>query len=175
MNYDDGFWITSLYQARNGHWQKLHGRCGSRIFPIHTRFTNRDNRTPVTPKSGRHPFAPDLSNADSAIHGRLLSYQWANVNQSEDIQLKIKTSRDETVICKPVSWYSTFSVVLDEPNGRQIVSLSANERSVRTLLSKIVATNCTVTLFGQRRPNAPSPELLWAVPQSKNVQSSQPK
>jgi hypothetical protein len=175
MNYDDGYWITSLYQARNGHWQKLQGRCGSRIFPIHTRFTNRENHTPVTPKSGRHPFAPDLSNADSATHGRLLGYQWANVNQSEDIQLNVKTPHGEIVACKPVSWYSTLSIVLDEPNGRQVVSLSANEKSVRTLLDKIVAANCTVALFGQRRPNVPTPELLWAVPQSKDVQGSQPK
>ena len=175
MNYDDGYWITSLYQASNGHWQKLQGRLRSWIFPIHTRFTNRENHTPVTPKSGRHPFAPDLSNADSTTQGRLLGYQWANVEQSEDIQLNVKTARGETVVCKPVSWYSTFSVVLDEPTGRQIVSLSANQKSVRTLLDKIVAANCTVALFGQRRPNFPSPELLWAIPQSKDVQSSQPR
>jgi len=175
MNYDDGYWITSLYQARNGHWQKLQGRCGSRIFPIHTRFTNHENHTPVTPKSGRHPFAPDLSNTGPATHGRLLGYRWANVNQSEDIQLNVKTPHGELVIGKPVSWYSTLSVVLDEPNGRQIVSLSANEKSVRTLLDKIVAANCTVALFGQRRPNSSSPELLWAVSQSTDVQSSQPK
>jgi hypothetical protein len=175
MNYDEGYWITSLYQARNGRWQKLQGRCGSWIFPIYTRFTNRENHTPVTPESGRHPFAPNLSNDHTTTQGRLLDYQWANVNQSEDIQLNVKTPRDEIVTCKPVSWYSTFSIVLDESNGRQIVSLSANEKSVRTLLDKIVATKCTVTLFGQRRPNSSSPEILWAVPQSKDIQSSQPK
>lgn len=162
MNFDDGYWITNLYQARAGRWQRVRGQLGTRTYPIHTRFTNRENHTPVAPKTGRHPFAPDLSNARPTVEGRLLSYRWANVEQSEDIQLNLKTHRGVAIACKPVSWYSTLSVVLDEPNGRQIVSLAADPKSVRALLDRIVAAGCDVALFGQRRPNTQTPELLWA-------------
>jgi hypothetical protein len=162
MNYDDGYWITSLYQARNGRWQRFQGRSGDRTFPIYTRFTNRDNHTPVIPKTGRHPFAPDLSNASTNTRGALLGYQWANVEQSEDIQLNVIVPGSKRVTCEPVSWYSTFSAVLDEPRGRQVVSLAASAKSVRTLLDTIVARRSTVTVSGQRRQNRASPELLWA-------------
>jgi hypothetical protein len=175
MNFDDGYWITNLYQARGGRWQRVRGTLGTRTFPIHTRFTYRENHTPVTPKAGRHPVAPDLSNTRATVEGRLLSYRWANVEQSEDIQLNLRTHRGEPVSCKPVSWYSTFSVVLDEPNGRQIVSLAADPKSVRALLDKILATGCDVTLFGQRRSGSQTPELLWATPKSKPTQNSKQK
>jgi hypothetical protein len=175
MSFDDGYWITNLYQARGGRWQEVQGALGTRTYPIYTRFTNSENHTPVTPKAGRHPFAPDLSNAHATVEGRLLSYRWANVEQSEDIQLNLKTQRGDRVPCKPVSWYSTFSIVLDEPNGRQIVSLAADPKSVRALLDKIVAAGYEVTLFGQRRPNSRTPELLWATPKSKPTQGSKQK
>jgi hypothetical protein len=162
MNYDDGYWITSLYEATRGHWQRLGGRFGQRTFPVYTRFSNRNNHTPVIPKAGRHPFAPDLSNAFANVFGSLVEYKWANVEASEDIQFSIIAAGNKQLICKPVSWYSTFSVVLDEPRGRQVVSLAANEKSVRRLLDTIVAERCTVSLFGQRRSNPFTPELLWA-------------
>ena len=167
MNYDDGYWITSLYQARSGRWQKVEGGSGERTFPIYTRFTNRDNHTPVKPKPGRHPFAPDLSNTSPNILGSLQSYRWADVEQSEDIQLNVLARGGKRLTLEPVSWYSTFIVVLDEPGGRRIVSLDANEKSVKALLNKIVTDGCTVTAFGGRRQNKPSPELMWATPAFK--------
>ncbi|MGA3267616.1 MAG: VCBS repeat-containing protein [Verrucomicrobiota bacterium] len=175
MNYDDGYWITSLYQARHGRWQRLQGKTGNWTFPIYTRFTIRNNHTPVSPKVGRHPFAPDLSNTSANNHGFLLSYQWANVEESQDIQLNVAASGNRQVTFKPVSWYSTFSVVLDQPEGRQIVSLAANENSVRALLDKIVAKGCAVAISGQRYPNMPSPELLWAALTPKSNQRAYEK
>jgi hypothetical protein len=162
MNYDDGYWITSLYHAERGHWQCLQRTTSGQKFPIFTRFTNRDNHVPVTPKTGRHPFAPDLANLTPNTRGVLTGYRWANVGESQDIQLEILTSNGQRVTCQPASWYSTFSVVLDEPSGRQIVSLSANEKSVRLLLDKIVTSRFPVTVSGQRNRKTLSPELLWA-------------
>jgi hypothetical protein len=63
MNFDDGYWITNIYEVRNARWQRIVGRHGRRVYPLYTRFTFRENHRPTMPKRGRHPFAPDLSNA----------------------------------------------------------------------------------------------------------------
>ncbi len=62
MNFDDGYWITNLYEARDARWQRFRGIHGRRTYPLFTRFTYRPNKKPVLPKPGRHPFATDLSN-----------------------------------------------------------------------------------------------------------------
>jgi hypothetical protein len=41
QSYDDGYWITSAYEARDAHWRLISGEHASRTFPIYTRFTNR--------------------------------------------------------------------------------------------------------------------------------------
>jgi len=169
MNFNDGYWVTSLYKASNGRWQKLQGQIGNRTFPLFTRFTFRDNHTPVAPMSGRHPIAPDLSNASTNLRGRLVSYRWANVEESQDIELHLQTPDNQEVIDKPVSWYSTFNAVLDEPGGRQIVSLDASAESMRALLDKIMDEHCLVSLTGRRNPDNQSPEMLWAVPASESA------
>lgn len=63
MNYDDGYWITNIYEVRNGRWRRIVGRHGNRRYPLYTRFTFKPNHKPTLPKRGRHPTAPDLSNA----------------------------------------------------------------------------------------------------------------
>lgn len=59
QSYDDGYWITSLYEARGGFWHRVKGPHANRQYPLYTRFTHRANRLPVTPAAGRHPVEDD--------------------------------------------------------------------------------------------------------------------
>lgn len=156
MNFDEGYWITSIYEVRNARWQRIVGRHANRTYPLYTRFTFKENHKSITPKRARHPFAPDLSNRSSQLTGRLVSYK-------QDLSLVIRDTRGKVVTSKPVTWYASFAVVLDSPDGRKIVSMTAEEETLKSLLNKIVSDNYEVTLFGTRDPNSSSPELLWAV------------
>ncbi len=164
MNHDDGYWITTLYTGANGRWKRLQGRFGKRDYPLFTRFTVQPNHQAIKPVPGTNPYVPDLSNTVPQVEGKLLSYRWANVSQSEDIELVIKTRNGDQQSCKPASWYSTFAVVVDAAEGRQIASLGASEQAVKILLDDIIANKYQVDFFGQRRSNQCTPELLWARP-----------
>lgn len=161
MNHSDGYWITNLYTAREGRWRRIEGRFGGREFPLYTRFTNRPNRRAVKPAPGRRPFAPDLSNNAPRLRGRLRSVRWANVAQSEDIELNFETGDGRQVKCQPASWYASFTVVLDDTRGRKIFSLAGTEENVKTSLDEIVAGGYELALYGQRNAEGCSPETLW--------------
>ena len=160
MNFDDGYWITNLYRATNAKWVRA-GQFGKYNFPLFTRFTLKENHRSTIPKPGRRPFAPDLSNAMFNIKGRLQSYNWANVSQSEDLLLVIENARGNRTECRPDSWYSSLSVVVDTKDGRKIAFLSASEDLVRGLLDEINSRRLEVTLFGRRRAGQCSPEMIW--------------
>jgi hypothetical protein len=64
MSYDDGYWITSLFEAGAGRWRQVRGAHGGRSFPLHTRFTHRPNRKAVTPAPGRAPIEDQLGNVE---------------------------------------------------------------------------------------------------------------
>ena len=164
MNFDDGYWITNIYEVRNARWQRIAGRHGNHTYPLYTRFTFKENHKATIPKRGRHPFAPDLSNRSPWLVGQLLSYDWAKVSQSEDISLRMKDAHGRVVLSKPVSWIASFAVVIDSPEGRQIASLAANEETVKSMLDTIRDGKYEVALYGQRRGDVSSPELLWARP-----------
>jgi hypothetical protein len=161
MNFDDGYWITNVYEIANARWQKVR-RLAGRNYPIYTRFTYRPNKKPTVPKPTRHPYVPDLSNSLPVVQGHLTSYKWANVEQSEDILLGIKSKFGITSYCKPVSWYASFSLAIDGEEGRTIVFLSANEKEIKSALDTIVSGKYLVFVFGKRRAKECSPELLWA-------------
>jgi hypothetical protein len=162
MNFDDGYWITNVYTARAARWRRVEGRFGRYAYPLFTRFTNRPNHRPTTPKPGRRPFAPDLSQTHPAVVGRMQSYNWANVRQSEDIQLNVVGSNGRRETVSPASWYSSLAIVLDGKAGRRVVTLSANESVVRGMLDEIVDKGYRTSLYGRRRRDVASPELVWA-------------
>ena len=164
MNFDSGYWITNIYEVKNARWHRKQGRHGNRIYPLYTRFTLKENHQPTVPKRGRRPYAPDLSNASPQLAGRLLEYKWANISHSEDISLVVKDHQGRIMTIEPVSWYASFAMVVDSKEGRRILFLSANEEAVKSLLDTIVSNNYEILLFGKRRPDKPSPELLWARP-----------
>jgi hypothetical protein len=162
MNHNDGYWITNFYTVRDARWRRIKGRFGGREFPLYTRFTNRPNRRAVRPAAGRRPFAPDLSNDAPRLRElKLRSYAWANVSQSEDIELNFETSAGQQVKCQPVSWYGSFTVVLDSARERKIFTLAGRAENVKTSLDEIVAGRYDLSLYGQRNAENCSPETLW--------------
>ncbi|HZB44031.1 MAG TPA: hypothetical protein VE360_02245, partial [Pyrinomonadaceae bacterium] len=60
MTYDDGYWVTNVYQPHESRWGRVSGRLAGLQFPLYTRFTRRPNHTPVRPAPGRAPHQPDL-------------------------------------------------------------------------------------------------------------------
>jgi hypothetical protein len=166
MNFDGGYWITNIYQAQQARWSPVKGRYGKRIYPLYTRFTHRPNRKPVTPRPGRHPVAPDLSDNQPRLRGRLLSYQWKDASQSEDLVFKLKTRQDAEISCQPDSWFGSFAVLIDDNKGRRIASIAANEQAFKNLLDEIIKHGYAVDLYGQRGAGQCSPELMWARPRA---------
>jgi len=160
MNFDDGYWITTLYEAQGGRWRRVEGAHGRRTYPLYTRFTNRPNRRPTVPKPGRNPFTPDLSTSAPALRGTLASYEWANINQSENIKLVVKAGGTE-VACSPVAWYGSFGLVVDSDEGREVVTVFGNEEAARALLDEALKARSEVTLYGRRSAEGCSPEWLW--------------
>ena len=160
MNFDDGYWVTNLYEAEGGRWRRVKGMHGAHSYPLYTRFTNRPNRRPTAPRAGRNPFAPDLSNAVPVLSGTLNSYEWADVDHSEVVKLLVSAGGSE-VACISVAWYGSFGLVTDTPQGREVVTAYGNEMQVRELLSRAVRNKAAVSLYGRRRADACSPEWVW--------------
>src|SRR5688572_20100236 len=42
-NFDDGYWITNLYNVSGAKWQRVKGLHGHHSYPLYTRFTYRAN------------------------------------------------------------------------------------------------------------------------------------
>lgn len=160
MNFDDGYWITTLYKVGGGRWRRVEGAHGRRTYPLYTRFTNRPNRRPVAPGSGRKPFMADLSNDAPVLRGTLAAYEWADIRQSEDVKLFIDTSAGR-VECSPVAWFGSFGVVTDSAEGREVVTVYGNEDEARALLDAVVKASSPVTLYGRRSAEKCSPEWVW--------------
>ncbi|WP_020395480.1 hypothetical protein [Thiolinea disciformis] len=163
MSFGSGYWRTDIYQAKDSQWQKLNGQLGKTSFPLFTRFTSKPNKKAVKLPANKQSFSPDLSNVTPVATGKLSAYQWADINQSEDPILKIKT-QTKTLVCKPSAWNSSFSILIDTPKGRRIVSLTASATTVKKALDEIIKQGYTVRLFGKRDEKACTPELLWASP-----------
>jgi hypothetical protein len=83
QTYDDGYWITSLYEAKDARWQLVRTEHAGRKYPLFTRFTHRSNRIPVTPAPKRNPREDDLSNVLSSDPTYLTGLQWANVRNDQ--------------------------------------------------------------------------------------------
>jgi hypothetical protein len=165
--WDDGYWITSLYEARGSRWHRIAGEHAGRAFPLYTRFTTRANRIATTPTPHRHPIEDDLSDDQSTRTARLQAIQWADTRQSENPRLIL----DNGTVCEPVAWYSTMTVILDSPAGRTAATLAAPDEA-RVLLEKIRDEKLRVEVFGKRRyavtgdhrprRTACVPETIWA-------------
>lgn len=160
MNFDEGYWVTTLYEAEGGRWRRVEGAHGRRTYPLYTRFTDRPNRRPTVPKPGRKPFTPDLSNAAPVARGTLASYEWADVSQSENIKLFVDAEGGR-VACSPVAWFGSFGLVADSAGGREVVTVYGNEEAAKALLEAAAKAKSAVTLYGRRSAEGCSPEWVW--------------
>jgi hypothetical protein len=166
QSFDDGYWITSLYEASTAHWNLIHGRHAARNYPMYTRFTNRSNRVPTNPAPGRNPIEDDLSNAvqPGAAEVRIEHLKWSDVQQSENPVLQLSDGRR----CEEMAWYSSAVVVVDSPSQRSGATLGAPEQA-KELLESIVRRRLPVRIAGNRRNRDStseqarcSPEMVWA-------------
>jgi hypothetical protein len=165
--YDDGYWITSVYEARDARWHLVKGAHGNRGFPLYTRFTNRPNRVPTVPMPGRHPVEDDLSNDSPLYSSGLRGVKWADVAVSENPELILS----DGTTCRPIAWYSSMTVILDTKSGRVAATLSAPEEA-RRLVEKIRDAKVPIQIMGRRRyavagdairkPTPCTPEAVWA-------------
>src|SRR5262249_30458926 len=92
--------LSMLFQHENQSYLPLSRSELSNRFPV------RYIGTIVVPAPRRRPFAPDLSNKEPYFRGRLVSYRWADVNRSEDIELVVETENGRKITSKPVSTFS---------------------------------------------------------------------
>ena len=68
MQFNSGYWITSLYQVKDAKWQRVHGWFGKLSYPALTRFTYTPNRKIVLkPIAGRDPQTEDLAQTQRCL------------------------------------------------------------------------------------------------------------
>lgn len=160
MSYGEGYWQTVLYEAQNGQWTQIHGKFAGKTYPLLTRFTIKANHKIAHPNKLK-PIEPvSLATDKKVLTGYLKSYQWANVEQSEDISLLIQTDK-KLIKCQPSSWHSLFRLVIDKPQQREIISLGANSKTLQARLQEIMAKQYPLKVYGQRAAEACSPEEIW--------------
>jgi hypothetical protein len=168
MNYDDGYWITNLYEASNGCWQRLKGQVGRRSFPLYTRFTHRPNHKAVTPAKGRKPFAPDLSNQKPLVSGRMVAFKWAKEGNetaqasTDGMFFVVVNLRGESLSWVSDDWHGSAVLIVDKEEGRQVISLWSNADAVKKIFDDIIKQNYRVSLYGRRFADKLSPEIIWA-------------
>lgn len=168
MNFNDGYWITNVYSVKSGRWARMQGALFGRTFPLFTRFTNQPNNRAVIPPSSRHPWAPDLSNANPVLSGVIVAWNWPNGNargggspSDLDMQLTI-LSNGKQVVCSPEYWFDSARLVQDTAEGRTIQHLSGDRSTIDAMLQEFVAKKVPVRLYGRRSSDHCSPELVWA-------------
>ncbi len=67
MQFDSGYWITSLYQVKDAKWQRVHGWFGKLSYPALTRFTYTPNRKLVLKPIAGRDRKRKRSGADAAL------------------------------------------------------------------------------------------------------------
>lgn len=161
MSYGNGFWATQLYSAQETHWLEVVGPFLKRKYPLYTRFTYRPQHQALAKPPVLGPVLSRLDNHHLQFSGTLTDFKWADVSVSENIQLSLMSEKGQISSCEPSAWHSTFSVVLDGSQGRQMANLSQPE-AVKHLLQQIQRQALPIQLFGQRGNEGCRPELLWA-------------
>lgn len=168
---DDGYWISSFYEASSARWQRL-SKLETMSLPLYTRFTYSANKQAIIPPANRHPFESDFSNNVSAFWNPgkqhfIEDINWPNVDCSEDPRILLSDGK----YCSPKAWYATFTVVLDEPGGRRIAVLLAGNATLK-LLQEISGRHLPVFVAGAReKPGNKllSTELIFAQTKSNGA------
>jgi hypothetical protein len=165
QSLDNGYWITSLYEAGASSFRRL-PKIGSMKLPLYTRFSWHENHQCSIPPVGRQPFESDLSNdrTDTSMHEKFLeALYWPEREKSGTPYLLLADGQR----LRPAAGCRTMTVVLDEPGGRRMASLSAPE-AVRKLLDEICYRRLPLTVCGNRQKagRVRSGEFLFAAAKS---------
>ncbi len=167
---DDGYWITSIYQAGNARWHKVNSIDGV-SFPLFTRFTTEPNHEAITPPAYRHPFESDLSNdCSNPLSSNKYRYideiVWQKPNTAQPPCLVLSDGQRN----RPATWYGSLAVIIDEPSSRRIALYSANSAS-RKMLDEISCRRLPVAFSGKRQKGQHnlSSELVFAQSDSSNL------
>lgn len=163
MSYGEGYWQTVLYEIEDGRWKQIRGQFAGKNYPLLTRFTLKPNHKIANPKSLQALEPINLATDQAVLAGYLKSYQWADIEQSEDITLML-TVNNKWVKCQPASWYSLAVLVLDRPQQREIISLATHAPAFQRGLQEAIQKHYAVKLYGQRSSERCSPEQIWVQP-----------
>jgi hypothetical protein len=162
MNFCDGYWITQIYRAENARWHRIQGQYKNHTFPLYTRFTERENRKAVKPKSGRHPISPDISDDTPLLKGRLKSYAFPDDGRMDIKQIIINRNGSEIKFAAS-KWHNTPKLVLDRHDGRVIYYLGIwNKKVVSPLLDEIISKQMPITLYGKSNQKECGFKIIWA-------------
>lgn len=161
QDYDDGYWVTSLYEFRANRAHRIQGSHGGRIFPLYTRFTNRGSRTPVTPKPHRHPRESDLSNQigdpELVRFGKVIFEAKSNL-------VKLEATNGQTYCVN--ARRGTAMVSIDAASSRRSATVGVQDQA-NSLLNRIVRDKLPVLLGGRRYERGVAGEgcveSIWAL------------
>jgi hypothetical protein len=153
---DDGYWITSMYEASCNRWHRLSKHDGHNL-PLYTPFSPLPNHEAVTPPACRHPFEADLSNDFTAcVESNLENVDWT----AEDPHLSFANGKH----AQPVSSYGSMAVVLDEAAGRRMALMSdphAAHKLIDEIISRHIPVSTSSALLHNHKADL-SCELLFA-------------
>lgn len=168
MYFDDGYWVTNLYQAKNAHWTRVKNIYKNHQFPIYTRYLFNGSHKAVQPIKGRNPKLFDHSNDSPLLTGKIVSCEWANWQKFEDIQCQILDETGATHDSKPNSWFrfTTCSYVIDDKNGRKITNYRNQDNELKKTLDETVKHGYKVKIYGTNEKIL-NPEIIWATSEDK--------
>ena len=161
MTFNDGYWITQLYEAQHGTWKILNNTV-SYTYPLYTRFTNKPNHKATIPLANRHPYLPKLNTDQVRYSGRLVDVKWADIWQSDPIRLTLKQGQ-QTIHCQS----NDLFVQRITKQGTEIMSVFAQAEAVKQRLHDIQQQQDNIELYGERERGQCSPALLKASQRSQ--------
>lgn len=163
MGFDDGYWMTSAYEARDSHWRRFDGNLASRVFPLHTRFTSRPNHQPTFPEPNRSPFNPNFSNVIGGTQTAVREFQYTpwESNRPDHLDL-LYCCRSMTLVLEDGRRceLSHFPTVIVERSSTRSIGLVPG--LVVPLLEEISRDRLPVWITGQTENGKCSPVLIWA-------------
>ncbi len=156
----DGYWVTTLYEFREGRIHLVRTAHAGRTYPLYTRFTNKLNNHAVTPKAPRNPRASDLSNnVEGGAAIRLSRIEF----EKSGLRMWLHSDAGEKFCVHQFT--HTFMITIDDAATRRSATIGLLRRA-RPLLDEIVRKGYAVRLSGQRfargEPGGACVESIWA-------------
>jgi hypothetical protein len=151
MDVHDGYWSTNIYQINDGRWQRVTGKFMTRRYPLYTRYTDRPNNKPVTPRKAVALSVRDFSNSKPSITGDGWSITTENAGNPKQAKARwLRCYTDEAII-----------ITLESKEGRTIYTSYANATTLRDLQDTATTEQSKVQLFGLVNARKCGPKSVW--------------